>query len=144
MYGQTPQVPYLHAAEESFYTVTAITLGDAVTYDSNVSSSLDRCGVKTTPATADLAPIIGIALESVTGTTAAPAKIRIARQGHVLKAKAETNVTAFKSLVTNSVAGELIEAAAADESTGKVSSLTAEGTLSDGTVAAGFCSVWLT
>lgn len=138
------QVPLLNRAkEQAGFCVSAITAGDTLVFDSAVAITLDYTGVKTAPATADLS-LVGIALETVTGTPTAPARVRFASgRGYVLKAKMETNVVAGDPLVQNNVAGELIKNVNTNISKPIGHAITAEGVLIDGTVAAGFGSLWM-
>lgn len=142
------QVPLLNRAkEQAGFCVSAITAGDTLVFDSAVSITYDYTGVKTAPATADLS-LVGIALETVTGSAAGtspgPQRVRFASgRGYVLKAKMETNVVVGDPLVQNNVAGELIKNVNTNISAPIGHAITAEGVLIDGTVAAGFGSLWM-
>lgn len=135
-----------YAAPEWFPTVSTITRGDAVTYDSTVPTYLATTifGCKTAPAGgADLATVFGICDADTTGTQTVPADAPIITKGVCYKAKVANSVVAGDPLVLDTVAGQLIKATAANIGGIKAAALTSAGTLIDGTTAAGFCSVYV-
>lgn len=124
---------------------TTITRGDAVSITTAPTNRPDwHYGVRTAPASgADLATVIGVADESVTGTTSEPVKVTVVVGGFCYKAKVDATVVATDPLVLDTAAGEFIKATASNIGGIKAAALTASGTLMDGTVAAGFASVWI-
>lgn len=141
--------PGFYQHPEWFWTVSDITYGDAVTYDSTVKTYVTNTyvGVKTSPATAD-ASLIGIADETVdcgTGASGAtpPGMVKVVLGGMALKAKVNAAVVAGDPLVTEATAGSLVKTVNTNISSPIAYALTDAGTLIDGTSAAGFASVWV-
>jgi hypothetical protein len=142
MAGVISQSALLHRQlEEGFWTVSAVTAGDAVGPDSTVSSAIDYCGVKTVPNTGDIA-VMGVALETLSGATTTT-QVRCAVHGFCLKAKVNAAVVAGDPLVSDTTAGQLVKNVNTNISHVFVHALTASGTLADGTTAAGFASIWI-
>lgn len=143
--SQFTQSPYDRTIVDSFFCVTTVTAGDALTADLTVSTADTYAGAKTTPATADFGPIIGVATETVVGSSTPPVtKVRAVVRGVVMKVKVAAAVSAANlPLVTDSTAGQLTVNVAANVSKVCGYSLTASGTLLDGTVVAGYCSAYL-
>lgn len=134
------------AEYEFFNCVSTVTLGEAVCFDSTVRTYVSDAdyGVKTsTAATADNASVVGIAAETVVGTTTAPAKVKVITHGFAYKIKVGAGIIATDPLVTGANAGELVKAAAGDIGGVKAVSWSATNTLIDGTTAAGYVSGWV-
>jgi len=130
-----------------FYEITAttITQGDVVSITTAPTNRPDwYYGVRTAPASgADLATVIGVADESVTGTTADPVKVPVIVSGFCYKAKVDATVVATDPLVLDTTAGEFVKATTSNIGGIKAAAITAAGTLMDGTSASGFASVWI-
>ena len=124
---------------------STITMGDAVSITTAPTNRPDwHYGVQTAPASgADLATVIGVAAETVTGTTSEPKKVKVITHGFCLKAKVDATVVATDPLVLDTTVGEFIKATASNIGGIKAVALTAAGTLMDGTSASGFASVWI-
>lgn len=124
---------------------TTITQGDAVSITTAPTNRPDwHYAVQTAPASgADLGTVIGVAAETVTGTTGEPKKVKVITRGFCLKAKVDATVVATDPLVLDATAGEFIKATASNISGPRAVALTAAGTLMNGTSASGFASVWI-
>lgn len=139
--------PGFYQHPEYFWSVSDITYGDAVTYDSTVKTYVTNTyvGVKTSPATAD-AFLMGIADETVvagTGGSDPPNMVKVVTGGLAIKAKVNAAVVAGDPLVTEAVAGSLIKTVNTNIQPPIAIALTDAGTLIDGTSAAGFASVYV-
>lgn len=131
----------------SYLCATTVTAGDAVTADLTLSQAIlagpgTLMGVKTTPATGDTC-FIGIALETVAGTSTSTKFVKVAVKGPVNKAKINT-VVAYDPLVTDTTVGQLVKNTSTSSLSGvHAFALTATNTLLDGTTAAGFAGIYL-
>lgn len=136
------QGPNLHTPDPgAHWSVSTITAGQAVIFDSGVPNTLDYVGVQRSSGAAKW--VIGIALEGCVGTAAAPQQIRVAdKPGFVMRVSVEGNVAEGNPLSSHAVAGQLVLYANTDTAPPVGVALTAEGVLMDGTVEAGYCSIW--
>ena len=131
---------------KSYWCTTTVTAGDAVILDKAVATyqTKEYFGVSTSPTTADNALCIGVALETVVGTTTAPKQVRVCIGGLCIRAKLVVGTAAGVGLVTTAaVAGQLKASGAGDYGGIKAFTVTAEGaTFIDGTaLEAGYGSV---
>lgn len=130
-----------------FWSVSSITQGDTVVFDSTVRTYVGQAeyGVKTAPAgAADNASWVGVADETITASTTAPALVKVLLpQSFAYKIKVGAGITAGNALVMGTTAGQLVAAAAGDVGGKVATAWSATNTLIDGTTAAGFVSGWI-
>lgn len=89
---------------ETFLTSGTITAGDAVALDLSQTGANKALFVIEAPASSN-AIVIGVALDTVVGTAAAPLKVRVVVTGYVDVADVETGVAAGQPLAVGTTAG---------------------------------------